>query len=320
MKKMLLIVLALLAFVASYAQRVDYSVVMVNEETQRDITKITNESDYLFWAPVNRTRKGVSWFRNRVIAISPNGNELAFVSQTNGKFNVFVKRLDRYVGSVQRTNRNLAIEVSYSPDGKTLCFTDATDAPRQILTTSVTGKYDYRHITYGFSPMYSDDMMYIFFARNEEQSTSVWGFDTRNNTFCRYTIGESPCPIPGTKSLVYARANSNGKKEIWKIDYEKGTEECIVSGQGSFSTPSVSPNGEWITFTGETAVPYEKRYYYNTDIYACRTDGSQLTQLTFHVCEDMCPVWSADGKFIYFVSQRGDSKGTANIWRMSFDY
>lgn len=323
MKKILLIILGLLVFFASYAQKVDYRVISVDEERSRDMTKITSESDHVFWAPVNRTRNGVAWFRNRIIALSPNGNEMAFLSFTNNRSNVFVRKLDSSGGSVQRTNRDHVIELSYSPDGTTLCLTDATESSRQILTTNAKGGYDYRQITYGswdFSPMYSDDMTYIFFSRKEDCSTSVWSFDTRDNTFCRYSSGECPCPIPGTKSFVCGRVNSNGKKEIWKIDYGKGTEKCIVSGLGSFAIPSVSPDGEWIVFTGETAVPYGKGYYYNTDIYACRTDGSQLTQLTFHVCEDLCPVWSADGKYIYFISQRGDSKGTANIWRMSFEF
>lgn len=323
MKKTLTIIFGMLAFVSSFAQQVDYRVIFVDEERGRDMTKITSESDQVFWAPVNRTRNGITWFRNRVIALSPNGNEIAFLSFPGDRMNVFVKKLDRTAGSVQLTNRELVLELSYSPDGTTLCLTDATESSHQILTTSAAGGYNYRQITYGaldFSPMYNDDMTDIFFSRNEERGDCVWSFDTRDNTLCRWASGECPCPIPGTKSFVCGRVNSAGKKEIWKIDCEKGTEECIVSSSGSFATPSVSPDGEWMVFTGETAVPYGKRYYYNTDIYACRTDGSQLTQLTFHVCEDLCPVWSADGKYIYFISQRGDSKGTANIWRISFEH
>ena len=60
--------------------------------------------------------------------------------------------------------------------------------------------------------------------------------------------------------------------------------------------------------------------YWNTDIYACRTDGSNLTQLTYHAADDLSPIWSPDGKQIYFISQRGDAEGTANIWRMDFNY
>ncbi|MBQ0077322.1 MAG: PD40 domain-containing protein [Bacteroidales bacterium] len=322
MKKTLSIIFGLLAFVASYAQKVDYRVLSVNEEMGKEFTKITSEGDYLLWT-VERTRNGISWLRNRIIALSPNGDEIAFVSERDYRFKVFVKNLIDSDISVQKINKDMVLDISYSPDGTTLCFSEGTESGMQILTMNASNEDSLRQITYGsldYSPMYSNDMTSLFFSRWEESGTNIWCYDTENKTLRNYARGDHPCPIPGTKSLVCDRENSNGKKEIWKIDYESGEEKCIASGHGSFATPSVSPDGEWVAFTGETAVPYGKGYYYNTDIYACRTDGSQLTQLTFHVCEDACPVWSADGKYIYFISQRGDSKGTANIWRMSFEH
>ena len=50
-----------------------------------------------------------------------------------------------------------------------------------------------------------------------------------------------------------------------------------------------------------------------------RTDGSRLTQLTYHEGHDLSPVWAPDGKSIYFLSQRGSEKGIYNIWKMNFD-
>ena len=50
-----------------------------------------------------------------------------------------------------------------------------------------------------------------------------------------------------------------------------------------------------------------------------RSDGSQMTQLTYHRGHDLSPVWSPDGKSIYFLSQRGTENGAYNIWKMNFD-
>lgn len=60
------------------------------------------------------------------------------------------------------------------------------------------------------------------------------------------------------------------------------------------------------------------RAYWNTDIFVCKLDGTHLTQLTYHAADDLSPVWSKDGRYIYFVSQRGSSTGTANVWKMIF--
>ena len=60
--------------------------------------------------------------------------------------------------------------------------------------------------------------------------------------------------------------------------------------------------------------------YANTDIFVAKIDGTNLTQITYHAADDLSPVWSRDGKYIYFISQRGSDTGTANIWRMNFNY
>jgi Tol biopolymer transport system component len=86
----------------------------------------------------------------------------------------------------------------------------------------------------------------------------------------------------------------------------------------SYASPVISPNGRWIMLVGESLIFTGKSYYRNTDIYVCRTDGTQLTQLTFHAADDLSPVWSRDGRYIYFISQRGSADGVANVWRMPF--
>lgn len=45
-----------------------------------------------------------------------------------------------------------------------------------------------------------------------------------------------------------------------------------------------------------------------------------MIQLTYHAADDLSPVWSKDGKSIYFISQRGSTDGIANIWKMEFNY
>ena len=47
--------------------------------------------------------------------------------------------------------------------------------------------------------------------------------------------------------------------------------------------------------------------YFNTDLFACHVDGTHLVQLTYHAADDLSPVWSQDGKYIYFISQRGSA-------------
>ena len=46
-------------------------------------------------------------------------------------------------------------------------------------------------------------------------------------------------------------------------------------------------------------------------------DGTGLMQLTYHAADDLSPAWSKDGRYIYFISQRGSADAIANIWRIT---
>ena len=54
----------------------------------------------------------------------------------------------------------------------------------------------------------------------------------------------------------------------------------------------------------------------NGEIYACNTDGSNITRLTNHPAYDDQPVWSPDGTHIAFVSNRD---GSYNLYIMNAD-
>ena len=75
-----------------------------------------------------------------------------------------------------------------------------------------------------------------------------------------------------------------------------------------------------LLFVGSNIINENSFSYANTDIFVAKIDGTNLTQITYHAADDLSPVWSRDGKYIYFISQRGSDTGTANIWRMNFNY
>lgn len=127
------------------------------------------------------------------------------------------------------------------------------------------------------------------------------------------------CLIPNNYDVIYcARFTTNKESEIWRVNFKTGVEEVILSQPGkSFSTPQLSPDGKWLLVTGSSKS--EKEKIDNTDIFVVRTDGTQLTQLTYHPGNDLSPVWSPDGKSIFFLSQRGSVEKNYNVWRMDFN-
>lgn len=316
-------ILLMLSVADAGAQQVDYSVASVPEESGRQLVKVTSDADCVCMPIVKRSKTSVDWFSNRILDVSADGNGLAYLAARDGTTNVFVKRLSGAGASMQRTKRSSVIDFSYSSDGSYLCFSEKKGKTNQIFQTDAVQGYVCRQITSGavdYSPVYSADVSQIFFARQEQEGISIWSYDIQNNYLSVYTEGMNPFPVAGEPSFVCVRVNDSGKGEVWKVDYRTGAEECIVSdAEKSFASPVVSPDGRWMAFVGSSRIVNDEFSYMNTDIYAARTDGSELVQLTFHAADDVSPVWSRDGRYIYFISQRGSKGGIANVWRMDFN-
>ncbi len=309
-------------FSLTVSAQVDYSVLKVNEESGLHLTKITNDNDYVCMPQVRRNGQKVNWLTNRIIDIDKSNTHLAYLSARNNTTNIFIKEIDKQGASVQRTNRSGVLDFSYSPDGKYICFSEGNGKVNQIFQTSATQGYVCRQFTSGnkdYSPVYSADMNTVFFSRMENKGASVWSYNINNNFLSSYASGFNPYPSGQDNVLLCTRMNTDGRGEIWRVNYNTGVEECVVSDpQRSFTTPSVSPDGKWILFVGSNVLHNGKIAYANTDIFVCKADGTDMVQLTFHAADDLSPVWSRDGQYIYFISQRGSSTATANVWRMNF--
>lgn len=307
-----------------FAQQVDYSVVSVPEEAGIEFVQMTSPNDYVCMPVVKRSARSINWLSNRILDISVDGKNIAYLSFRNNSTNIFIKALDKQGSSIQRTNRANVLDFSYSPDGKYICFSEKRGKTNQIFQTNANSGYVCRQITNAnqdYSPIYSTDMQQIFFARQEMKGISIWSYNISNNFLSNYTSGMNPYPLAESNTFICTRITADGRSEIWKINYETGIEECIVSDmERSFTSPTLSPDKQWILLVGSSKINAGNIVYLNTDIYVARLDGSELSQITYHAADDLSPVWSKDGKYIYFISQRGNAEGIANVWRMNFIY
>ena len=95
------------------AQNVDYSVVQVPQEKGLQLVKFSSDNDYVCMPQVFRNRNGVQWFTNKIIDISPTGDDIAYISdRNNGTTNIFIKNLVQPGGATQRTNRGSVVDFS----------------------------------------------------------------------------------------------------------------------------------------------------------------------------------------------------------------
>jgi dipeptidyl aminopeptidase/acylaminoacyl peptidase len=101
-------------------------------------------------------------------------------------------------------------------------------------------------------------------------------------------------------------SSRSGEAEIWAADGEgrHATRVTVLQGPRPAS-PRFSPDA--------TRIAFASAHRGQHDVFVANADGSYLRRLTAGPWEDSNASWSADGRFIYFRSNRG---GLNQIWRM----
>ena len=82
--------------------------------------------------------------------------------------------------------------------------------------------------------------------------------------------------------------------DLWIVSRDGGDAHRLTSGVGVETSPSFSPDGSQIAFTGE--------YDGNRDVYVVAASGGVPRRLTFHPAEERVVGWTPDGKNILFAS------------------
>lgn len=262
---------------------------------------------------------GLAWSTSRLLTISPDGTELAYVTGNDKQRNIMTRRAGTGGAATQRTSR-FTNSLSWGSDDN-LYFSDVLDSQSKLCVIDAHKGTLMRQLTsgsYDSDPVLSADGTKLFFTRSES-GQSIWSYDINTGELTNCTRGYNPAIIGDAKDeFVCVRNSGDGNSEIWRVNYVTGQETLILSDkERSYSNPCVSPDGKWLLVVGNSKSSINKTK--NLDIFAIHLDGSNFIQLTYHPAIDACPQWSKDGRSIYFLSTRANKEQKYNIWRMSFN-
>ena len=114
---------------------------------------------------------------------------------------------------------------------------------------------------------------------------------------------------PDGRSIVFV-SDRSGALELWRCDAQGRSLEKLTSiGIHNLGSASWSPDGAWIAF--DAVIEDRER-----DIYVIPAEGGPPKRITQSPAADMIPNWSADGRWIYFASDRA---GNLDIWRIPLE-
>jgi dipeptidyl aminopeptidase/acylaminoacyl peptidase len=254
---------------------------------------------------------------------SPDGARLAFLSDTDGKQQIYVRWMDS--GQTARiTNLEQAPDaINWSPDGKMLSFSalvpgkgprlaDLPMPPSGAKWADPPSAYDrlvYRFNGVGYlKPGY----MQIFVVSAEGGSPrqiSNGNFPNGGNEF-----GPSRASWTPDGKFLIVSVNRHPESdhaffddEVYEFSVADGSLRALTNRKGPDNSPVVSPNGKWIAYTG-----YDDRYqgHQTTQLYLMNRDGSNSHSLSDKLDRDIAdPQWAPDNSGVYFrYDDQGDSK------------
>ena len=131
--------------------------------------------------------------------------------------------------------------------------------------------------------------------------TNIWRLDTADPSRVTELIAStqydsSPQYSPDGSRVVF-RSNRSGFHEIWMSDAEgRGASQLTHFAGGLTGTPRWSPDGRRIAF--------DSRVEGQADIYSIPAGGGPSRRITSAPSEDVVPSWPADGRWVYFSSNR----------------
>jgi eukaryotic-like serine/threonine-protein kinase len=208
---------------------------------------------------------------------------------------------------------------SLSPDGKTFVYASIVNGKRDIYAQRLGGKNEV-NLTKNFKkdstmPAYSPDGKLIAF-RSDDQGGGIFLMEeTGENVKKIADFGFHPSWSPDGKKIVVSdkaaavhTAHFTPNSSLSIIDIASG-EKNTVDTKGDAIMPSWSPNGKRIAywFIGNGKL---------SEIATVPVDGGEPEIITNDNFSDWNPVWSPDGRYVYFA---GDRSGNMNFWRIAVD-
>lgn len=184
-------------------------------------------------------------------------------------------------------------EATFSRDGSRIVFTSLRDGDLELYTMNSQGG-DVRRLTH--RPGYDGGAFFSY-----DGSKIVY----------RAHHPESESALADYRALLADNLVRPSHMEIWVMDADGSNPRQVTDNGAANFAPYFFPGSERIIFASNMHDPEGR----NFDLYAVRIDGTGLTRITTHPDFDAFPMFSSDGRWLVWASNRDAAEpGDTNIF------
>jgi Tol biopolymer transport system component/DNA-binding winged helix-turn-helix (wHTH) protein len=256
---------------------------------------------------------------------SPDGENVAFIRETTGRVMDLVS-VPFAGGSPRRLTsegRRLG-QFVWAPDGKSIIFTSDREGVggRRVWKVSIKGgpiepENDalLAKIDPGPQPRsaLSSGRRRIAYLDDRIHDSSTWRVrlaSAGGKVLSRERVLQSPVEMDGPQlspdgTRVAFTSTLSSAENIWTSDVDGHNPLQLTSFSGELAgTPRWSPDGKWLVF--------DRRPSDHAQIFMIDAEGRNMHALTEGEYENEVPIWSRNGKAVYFASDR---TGRFELWK-----
>ena len=210
-------------------------------------------------------------------SLSPDGKSVVYASKASGNRDLYLQRVGGK-NPLNLTADSTADETqpAFSLDGERIAFRSERDRGG-IFVMGATGESVKRLTDFGYHPSWSPDGRFIACSTHNIED-------------------------PNDRTLE--------RSDIWIVNVATG-EKRQLTGEtiGDAAQPQWSPTGARIAYWG-------RQKGGQRDLWTIAATGGTPIAVTDDAAFDWNPVWSPEGKHLYFASDRG---GQMNLWRVAIE-
>ena len=238
---------------------------------------------------------------------SPDGSRLAYLSNEEGKPQLYVRWMDTGQTALVTNVTSSPSNITWSPDGKYIAFTMSVDAKEKPLDVKMPKKPE--------GAKWSPKFQYITKARYQADGKGVLdpaythifivpsdGGTARQLTSGNYHHNGRLSFAPNGEKIYFSANRSDNweyepvEADIFSVDMT-GNIEQLTQDKGRESSPVVSPDGKHIAYAYRDD---EKVMYKNSYLYVMNSDGSEQRNITKDIDNSVSNFHWKDNKRIYF--------------------